>query len=184
MKLPKNVHFFPVGQVESLPVQGDAGPLARLIGASCDGQRPLRLNDFTADTTSCGSRSWDGTSWDGTSCDGNRTAAALRETRDGSATAVPTQLGGLYTIAVVHGQPDLAALQNRGINYWALGGRHDRSTPQSGAQFVHYCGTTQGRRPEESGIHGCTLVEVDGQRQTRTSLIPTDVALDERAGSD
>jgi hypothetical protein len=41
---------------------------------------------------------------------------------------------------------------------------------------AHYCGTPQGRRPEESGIHGCTLVQVDEQRQTRTSLIPTDAA--------
>ena len=114
-------------------MQGDAGLLARLMGTSCDGQRPLRLNDFVPDAA------------------------------------------GLYTIAVAHAQPDLAMLENRGINYWALGGRHDRGTPQSGAQFVHYCGTTQGRRPEESGIHGCTLVEVDGQRQTRTSLISTDV---------
>ena len=40
--------------------------------------------------------------------------------------------------------------------------------------MIHYCGTTQGRRPEESGVHGCTLVQVDEQCQTRTSLIPTD----------
>ena len=81
---------------------------------------------------------------------------------------------GLYTIAVAHGEADAAALQSRGIHYWALGGRHDRSTPQSGQQVIHYCGTTQGRRPEESGVHGCTLVQVDEQGQTRTSLIPTD----------
>jgi len=89
-------------------------------------------------------------------------------------------------------------LQSRGIHYWALGGRHDRGTPLCGtavslsqtgsetapvlppsvgnSQVAHYCGTPQGRRPEESGIHGCTLVQVDEQRQTRTSLIPTDAA--------
>jgi len=83
---------------------------------------------------------------------------------------------GLYTIAVAHGQPDLAVLQTRGLHYWALGGRHDRSTPLTGPQVAHYCGTPQGRRPEEIGIHGCTLVQVDEQRQTRTSLIPTDAA--------
>jgi len=55
-----------------------------------------------------------------------------------------------------------------------MGGRHDRSTPISGPQIVHYCGTPQGRRPQESGVHGCTLVQVDEQGQTRTSLIPTD----------
>jgi hypothetical protein len=81
---------------------------------------------------------------------------------------------GLYTVAVAHGEADLTVLQTRGIHYWALGGRHDRSTPQGGPQFIHYCGTPQGRRPEESGVHGCTLVEVNPQLQTRTSLIPTD----------
>ena len=90
---------------------------------------------------------------------------------------------GLYTIAVAHGDADAAALQATGVHYWALGGRHDRSTPQSGPQMVHYCGSPQGRRPEESGVHGCTLVQVDEQRQTRTSLIPTDaVRWLERAG--
>ncbi len=81
---------------------------------------------------------------------------------------------GLYTVAVAHGEADPAALQARGMNYWALGGRHDRSTPLGGPSFVHYCGTTQGRCPEEPGVHGCTLVQVDEQSQTRTSLIPTD----------
>ena len=81
---------------------------------------------------------------------------------------------GLYTIAVAHGSIDAAAMQARGIHYWALGGRHDRSTPLAGPTTVHYCGSPQGRRPEESGVHGCTLVQVDEQRQTRTSLIPTD----------
>ena len=83
---------------------------------------------------------------------------------------------GLYTVAVAHGEVDLAVLQTRGVHYWALGGRHDRSTPLAGQQTVHYCGATQGRRPEEGGSHGCTLVQVDGERQTRTSMIPTDAA--------
>jgi DNA repair protein SbcD/Mre11 len=84
--------------------------------------------------------------------------------------------GGLYTIAVAHGDADAAAMQARTVHCWALGGRHDRSTPSSGPQFIHYCGSPQGRCPEESGVHGCTLVQVDPQRQTRTALIPTDAA--------
>ena len=132
------------------------GPLARMAGVSCDERRPGQPTDFQADPA------------------------------------------GLYTIVVAHGQPDLAVLPTRGIHYWALGGRHDRSTPLCAAaaslspsgseplpiapqspgtsQVAHYCGTPQGRRPEECGIHGCTLVQVDEQRQTRTSLIPTDSA--------
>jgi DNA repair protein SbcD/Mre11 len=81
---------------------------------------------------------------------------------------------GLYSIAVAYGDADLTLLQSSGLHYWALGGRADRSTPHSGPQLVHYCGTPQGRRPADTGIHGCTLVQVDEQGQTRTSLIPTD----------
>ncbi|NLF06801.1 MAG: hypothetical protein GX594_02320 [Pirellulaceae bacterium] len=81
---------------------------------------------------------------------------------------------GLFTVAVAHGEVEPDALRTRGINYWALGGRHDRSMPPSGDALVHYCGTTQGRCPEETGVHGCTLVQVDSQGQARTSLIPTD----------
>jgi exonuclease SbcD len=82
--------------------------------------------------------------------------------------------GGLTTIAAAYGSGDLSALQARGIAYWALGGRHDRATVTSMPQVIHYCGSPQGRRPEEIGVHGCTLVEADEQGQIRTSLAPTD----------
>jgi DNA repair exonuclease SbcCD nuclease subunit len=82
--------------------------------------------------------------------------------------------GGLYTVAITHGGGDPAVLQARGLHYWALGGRHDRNTPQSGPRSVHYCGSPQGRSPKETGVHGCTLVQVDEQQQSRISLIPTD----------
>ncbi len=39
---------------------------------------------------------------------------------------------------------------------------------------VHYCGTPQGREPEETGPRGCTLVHVDETRRVRTTFIPTD----------
>jgi hypothetical protein len=55
-----------------------------------------------------------------------------------------------------------------------LGGRHDRSTLFSAPQTAHYAGSPQGRRPDETGVHGCTLVQVDENRQTRTILTPTD----------
>ena len=61
-----------------------------------------------------------------------------------------------------------------GIDYWALGGRHDRSTLFSAPQMAHYAGSPQGRRPDEAGVHGCTLVQVDENRQSRTHLVPTD----------
>lgn len=156
VRLPKNVHFFPRGRVEETLIGDDAGPFLRLSGTSCDDRRPWRPTDFQPDAA------------------------------------------GLFTVAVAHGEADPAMLQSRMIHYWALGGRHDRGTPQgkmgTGSEpsgeyrgklavgevpvpifpMVHYCGTTQGRRPDEPGIHGCTLVQVDEQRQIRTSLIPTD----------
>ncbi len=106
-----------------------------------------------------------------------------RALRPGDFSPEPT---GLYTIAVAHGDADAAALQARAVHYWALGGRHDRTTLLGGPQVVHYCGSPQGRCPQESGVHGCTLVQVDEQRQTRTALIPTDAVrwLGERVAVD
>jgi DNA repair protein SbcD/Mre11 len=153
VRLPQNVHFFPQGRVEELMVQDSAGPLARLAGTSCDDRRPWRAADFQP----------------GAEGDPKGDSPIFAGAKIGT---VPT--AGLYTIAVAHGEIDLAVAQTRGLHYWALGGRHDRSTPLTGPQAVHYCGTTQGRRPDEAGVHGCTLVQVDEQRQTRTSLIPTD----------
>ncbi len=83
--------------------------------------------------------------------------------------------GGLFSIAVVHGAADPAALGSRRIDYWALGGRHDRGTPFRSPHVAHYPGSPQGRRPSEQGPHGCTLVQVDGRRIGRTSLMPTDL---------
>ena len=82
---------------------------------------------------------------------------------------------GLFSIAVVHGTPDAETLQRRGIDYWALGGSHVRHTLFSSPCVAHYPGSPQGRHPEECGPHGCTLVQVDRQRQARTTLVPTDV---------
>ncbi len=83
--------------------------------------------------------------------------------------------GDGITVGVIHGAADPEALRQRGLHYWALGGRHDRSTPLSGPTIVHWPGTPQGRRPSESGMHGCTVVHVDEQGRLRTSLVTTDV---------
>jgi DNA repair exonuclease SbcCD nuclease subunit len=87
---------------------------------------------------------------------------------------------GLFTVAVAYGDVD-PAMQTRGIHYWALGGRHERLSPGGregstpGQTIVHYCGTPQGRHPGDTGVRGCTLVQVDEQNQTRTSVLPCDV---------
>lgn len=82
---------------------------------------------------------------------------------------------GLFTLAVVHGSAEAEALRSRGVNYWALGGSHARKTLFSGAPTAHYPGSPQGREPAQVGPHGCTLVQLDPQRQIRTTLVPADV---------
>lgn len=99
--------------------------------------------------------------------------------RDGqrpvSLAAFEQEVSGPLTIAVVNGEFDAAAFEGSQINYWALGGRHERSTLLSSPGVAHYCGTPQGRQPHEGGSHGCTLVHVDGTGPIRTTLVPTDV---------
>ncbi len=81
---------------------------------------------------------------------------------------------GLFAVAVAHGIADPETLARHAIAYWALGGEHDRRTLIGGTVTAHYCGTPQGRTPEESGPHGCTLVQVDETGRVRTTFLPTD----------
>ena len=82
---------------------------------------------------------------------------------------------GLFTIAVTHGRAEPEAFKAARVDYWALGGFHDRSTVSQANPTVHYAGSPQGRQPEETGPHGCTLVQVDEHSQINVSLAPTDV---------
>lgn len=82
---------------------------------------------------------------------------------------------GLFSIGVVHCGAKAELLKARGINYWALGGCHNRHTLSTAPYVAHYPGSPQGRQPGESGPHGCTLVEVDGQGDVRTTAVSTDV---------
>lgn len=82
---------------------------------------------------------------------------------------------GLTTVAVVYGGVDRADLTERPIHYWALGGSHRRGTVQGTTQVAHYPGTNQGRAPDETGLHGCTLVRVDADGKIQPQLVPCDV---------
>jgi hypothetical protein len=94
--------------------------------------------------------------------------------------------GGRFSVAVAYGTANAETLATRGISYWALGGRHTRASLIAGPVTAHYCGTPQGRRPKESGPHGCTLVQVDSEGRVRTVFIPTDAVryCDERVSID
>jgi DNA repair exonuclease SbcCD nuclease subunit len=80
----------------------------------------------------------------------------------------------LFVVALAHGAADAELLSRLGVDYWALGGEHERRSLLTGSVTAHYCGSPQGRRPQESGPHGCTLVQVDDERHIRTSFVPTD----------
>lgn len=83
--------------------------------------------------------------------------------------------GGVFTVGVAYGRADVESLKSRAIDYWALGGRHARRSLFTSPYIAHYPGTPQGRHPEETGAHGCTLVQVDAAGRARTTLVPTDV---------
>jgi hypothetical protein len=93
---------------------------------------------------------------------------------------------GRFSVAVAYGTADDEPRAMPGINYWALGGRHARASLAAPPITAHYCGTPQGRRPKESGPHGCTLVHVDPAGRVRTVFVPTDAVryLDERVTVD
>lgn len=80
-----------------------------------------------------------------------------------------------FTIALAHGPADAAVLRAREIDYWALGGKHNRQTLFSAPHVAHYCGTPQGRSEQEPGAHGCTIVDVDHDGAAHSRFVATDV---------
>ncbi len=68
-----------------------------------------------------------------------------------------------------------ADLEERGLDYWALGHVHTRAEhPVGGGAVAVYPGNIQGRHANETGERGCVLVSVEG-RQTTRRFVPTDV---------
>jgi DNA repair protein SbcD/Mre11 len=92
-----------------------------------------------------------------------------RSIRPGRFETVPD---GLFSIAVAHGTANPESLIDRGINYWALGGRHMRHTLIGSPHVAHYPGSPQGRGPEQSGPFGCTMVQVDANGRQRSTAVP------------
>jgi len=81
----------------------------------------------------------------------------------------------ILTLAVAWGRTDAASAgAHKQIDYWALGGRHESQTLFQGPQTAHYAGSPQGRCPDETGVHGCTLVQVDHGRKVRLKFIATE----------
>lgn len=81
---------------------------------------------------------------------------------------------GLFTVGVAHGTSDSAGRQGDRVHYLALGGRHHYQTVDEQPGVAHYSGTPQGRGPQETGPHGCTLVHVDESGRAKPQFVATD----------
>jgi DNA repair exonuclease SbcCD nuclease subunit len=80
-----------------------------------------------------------------------------------------------YVIAMAHGHADREALMAERIDYWALGGPHQRQVLHGEAPHMRVCGTAQGRGFAEEGEHGYWLVEVDGNHDAQITSGECDV---------
>ncbi len=78
-----------------------------------------------------------------------------------------------YVIAIAHGQADRESLMAERIDYWALGGHHERISMHGEAPHMRVCGTPQGRSFAEEGPHGFWTVEVDGNHDAQ--IVTSDV---------
>ena len=130
--LPKNVHVFPIGHVESFDLARAGETIARVQGTSCREDGVIDAKGFHRD------------------------------------------VHGLFTIGVAHGTSDSAGHEGDRVHYMALGGRHQQQTVDTEPGIAHYCGTPQGRGPNETGPHGCTVITVDDTHKAKTKFVATD----------
>jgi exonuclease SbcD len=89
---------------------------------------------------------------------------------------VPLEREELRHVVVTHGEFTLDELPDR-VDYFALGGRHARTTLRDADDVAHDPGAPQGRSFAEPGMHGCTLVQVAPFAPPRVSFVPTSVLL-------
>ena len=82
--------------------------------------------------------------------------------------------GNLFSIGVGYGPVEQSKIASLRVDYWAMGGRHERQSV--GSSPIYYPGSPQGRTPAEPGPHGCTLVHVAEDHSLRTQFITTDAA--------
>ncbi len=81
----------------------------------------------------------------------------------------------LFRVAIAYGQADGDSLNGERIDYWALGGQHQRKKLGGEDHHIYYSGTTQGRSMLEQGSHGFNVCEVDGNGSMRVHFIDCDV---------
>ena len=77
-------------------------------------------------------------------------------------------------IAVLHANKITGDFAKQNVDYWALGGEHNSRTVNAKRGLARYCGSPQGRQPEEGGPHGCQLVEFDDEGKVHARQVVTD----------
>ncbi len=103
----------------------------------------------------------------GTSC---------RDGEEADARGFHRDVHGLFTIGVAYGTNESPGHEGDRVHYMALGGRHQQQTVDEKPGVAHYCGTPQGRGPNETGPHGCSILTLDEGSQAKLRFVATDAA--------
>ena len=77
-----------------------------------------------------------------------------------------------FAIAIVRDGVDLPG-DDPQADYLAVVGGRERTTSKGTDWLMHFPGGTQGRTPDESGLHGCSLVDLDSDGVIRCRFLPT-----------
>ncbi len=77
-----------------------------------------------------------------------------------------------FAIAIVRDGIDQPGCDPQ-ADYLAVVGGHERNTSKGADWLMHFPGGTQGLSPEEPGLHGCSLVDLDSDGVIRCRFLPT-----------
>jgi DNA repair protein SbcD/Mre11 len=145
LRWPPNLHLFPGGRVERLVHARRGEPVCQIAGYSMDAASMI---------------------------DHEALPSALRDELAAGSRS------DLVAIVVAPHKLDPSMLAEMPVRYWAFGGDSTGSTlldladPQRTARLS---GSPQGRSPDATGPHGCTIVRVDESGRFRVDPMPTDV---------
>lgn len=92
---------------------------------------------------------------------------------------IPSASGAYRIFAAYADVPDPRHFAGE-IHYWALGGEHEPTLPGTHSPVIHHAGAPQGRNFDETGVRGCTLVEVDASGTASLRPLASDVVRYER----
>ncbi|MFM9962770.1 MAG: exonuclease SbcCD subunit D [Planctomycetaceae bacterium] len=77
-----------------------------------------------------------------------------------------------FAIAIVRDDVDQPGLDPQ-ADYLAVVGGRERMTSKGSDWLMHFPGSTQGLSPNEPGLHGCSLVDLDSDGVIRCRFLPT-----------